>query len=428
MKTPDQRWGNKSVEKRLCIFLGLTAITVSLTGCPGGPDTYTPQPAVTPSTGWSVDCTKTQVKASINQLEPMDIVGLNDPPGPIMTNGYVWTDSSGEARLTWPRYPASEECVVFAYYKTKVNPTTGKNEEVTVVSDCAEDDWSGDCTDGSTITVGAPGNNCEVHITTESGEVQVTGTWVTVIYMHEYQLTLVLAHQHDVVVTPALDFQPDGNLQFPVPEGTFAYTVPDTYKDIVGEILNPQVFPLREGLPFDRLDPLARRLALAPRLQAVNPRLIELTVPFPIPPEIMSIREVILSGGGPELNITEVQNALQAGVDWNQWGRDVIGGEVLFHARWDTANAITPILLNQEASKVFLENVKAQLPIPLTIVVAADLPFALDPGSVQDILNVSFGESGFVVQKFLPMNAEEMDAYRANPETKDTNVVFITSR
>jgi hypothetical protein len=390
-------------------------LTIVLSGC--GTSTSTPQPAQPAGSGWDVACRRLEVQASIGQLSPLVQMELNQQDR-LVDGGYVWTGYDGEARLTW------SDCItVYTFYQTSIVASEG-----TVVADCVQEDWGDDCIASTTINE----NDCTVNVVTLPADVTLSGTWVTIMYMKEYQLTLVIAHEGTATVTPRMkeaDSTPDATQKFAVTGGNFAYTVPEEYRDKVAEVLDITKYPPRGVFPVSEIAPLARALVLVPRLQAVNERLIEFSVPNQIPQDVLNIQEIVVYGGGPDLDKTSVQEAVQLGVDWNRLGLETIPDrDVLFHARFGSAVGFTPLtVFDPERSKALLEEAGYGPGILVTVILDKNLPGS---DGMQELLKSQLAEVGFEVREFVVTDsASGSDLYQDNLAAGDNrvNMLFVTS-
>ncbi len=176
---------------------------------------------------------------------------------------------------------------------------------------------------------------CDVDIQTLSADVEVVGTWLSVIYLWESQVTLVIVGEGSVAVTPVhvLDFEVvDRDLMVfdvtarelgePVPtsmstgeEPRFLYTAPDAKLEELG--LDPDL-PERVWHSTDQLPMLVEQLRIAePRLVPWLERIWKQARTDDIPlAELVPLTRLVLVGSGDLWDNELVQDAVLHAVDW----------------------------------------------------------------------------------------------------------------
>jgi hypothetical protein len=175
---------------------------------------------------------------------------------------------------------------------------------------------------------------CDVDIQTLSADVEVVGTWLSVIYLWESQLTLVIVGEGGVAVTPVhvLDFEVvDRDLMIfdvtarelgePVPtsisigeEPRFLYTAPDAKLEQLPDGLPSwQEWQGLEGLTALRQYLSETEPNLEPWLQRVWEQARGDDIPLP---ELVPLTRLVLVGSGELWDNELVQDAILHAVDW----------------------------------------------------------------------------------------------------------------
>lgn len=121
-------------------------------------------------------------------------------------------------------------------------------------------------------------NQCagQVVIETESARIELLGTWLSVTYLPEDELTLVIVFEGDVQTQPVVN--PDAQIVGPsvlVPEAHFWFTSPGVQTDTVAGLA------AREPYPYDELRPVLEELDLWPWWDRMARHADSDNVPFP---------------------------------------------------------------------------------------------------------------------------------------------------
>lgn len=166
-------------------------------------------------------------------------------------------------------------------------------------------------------------NSCagQVIIQTLSAEVELQGTWLSVTYLPDQQLSLIMVFEGDATVRPVLDFDArtlGGRRN--VEEGHFWFSTPGDRADRVAGL------DARESHPFDRLPPLLDALDLWPWMDRIQARADTDDVPFPELP-VVALGHVVLQGGGGSLENESVQEAILHIVPWEALTEEAFPGQ-----------------------------------------------------------------------------------------------------
>ncbi len=184
---------------------------------------------------------------------------------PFPTGHLVTTDGTGEALLQGSL--GGNICQIYVFEITSLQTKACPKSQFTG-SNLVTCDKEGD----------AVYQKCKGHLRmTPSAEVEATGTWMSLTYLPELQLTLVIVSEGNVVVWPVLDIE-SGELgdAIGVAAQKFLFTAPD---DMPQEIAG---LPARTPLPLERLPAFIDRLGLWPRIERLQKRAGADRVPFPI--------------------------------------------------------------------------------------------------------------------------------------------------
>lgn len=219
----------------------------------------------------------------------------------------VTTDASGEGWIS-----ISDCMLIYVFQSSGL-----------VKAACPKSDYTGGNVTCAIEGTSVYNNDCagQIIIQTLSAEVELQGTWLSVTYLPERQLTLVMVFEGEATVQPVLDFDARtlGN-PIDVEEGHFWFTTPgDTGERVAG-------LDAREPHPFDRLPPLIDELDLAPWIDRIRVRADGDQVPFPeFPPSASA--EVFLQGGGGALENEAVQQAVLRAVPWAGLTEELFPGQ-----------------------------------------------------------------------------------------------------
>ena len=127
--------------------------------------------------------------------DPLQFDQLNDPDWKdIIQDGLVTTDNIGQAQLCpyssinpSGDCSATEACHIFVFWDSTLK-----------YSSCSEGSSNGVCNYDGTQAF----RNCDISVQTLSADVQGLGTWFSVTYLRESQITLVILGEGKVEVTP----------------------------------------------------------------------------------------------------------------------------------------------------------------------------------------------------------------------------------
>lgn len=193
----------------------------------------------------------------------------SDQPQDLPAGGLVMTDATGEASLI---IDGCERIFIFQSSRLTKSPCPRSDRRAGNVT-CA--------VQGTSVF----NNTCgaEAIIETASADVSAPGTWLSMTYLPERQLSLVMVYEDEVEVWPVLDLESRTMGESRAIEaGFFWYTAPD-------DMLRPlRGLPPREPIPFDEMPPLIEELDLQPWMERIAARAEREGFPFP---------EGLLTGG-----------------------------------------------------------------------------------------------------------------------------------
>ncbi|HBY96354.1 MAG: hypothetical protein M5U01_43690 [Ardenticatenaceae bacterium] len=233
--------------------------------------------------------------ASVNPLPEL----TDDQDRPLPAGGLVTTDANGEASVLIGNCER-----IFIFQNSGLIKTACPKSEVS----------------SGTVTCSVEGtsvfnNDCagQVVIQTPSADVSPQGTWLSVTYLSNRQLSLVMVYEGQVEVWPVLDADQrtlgEGRT---IKEGFFWYSAPDA-------VLRPiQGLPPRQPIPFEEMPPVVEVLNLRSWMERIRARAEQDGIPFPeVLLEEPALRAVqLLVGGGGPLKDPGVQEAVLRGVPW----------------------------------------------------------------------------------------------------------------
>jgi hypothetical protein len=336
--------------------VGVLLIGMLAVGC-----TPTPKVAVIQQSA-QVRCELAEVWAGASGASPLPQLGdcgLANNWHNLSADDWVTTDEDGEA---WVDIDDCE--IIYVFQSSGL-----------IRAACPKSDYTGGNVTCSVEGTSAYNNACasEVIIQTPSSELVLEGTWLSVTYLEDRQLTLVIVLQGQVQVRPVLDGE-SFKLGEPVEvsAGQLLYTAPDAVLERIGDL------PPREPLPLEQLKPLAEALALQPWLERVWER--AKTDGHAFPPPWQEAGGVTLRGGGGPLEDERVQEAVLTAVDWQAVTERVLAGQ-------DVAVAV-------ELPSWQLDDVRSQ---------------AYDPEKAHALL-AEAGVEGFEPTVMYPLNDEALGA------------------
>ncbi len=294
------------------LAVGLWVVLLGLTGLLLGCDNQDPAPIAELAAPATVTALRSMVWAGeSNPLPQLALnASLNLNPG-----GLVTTDVNGEAHL------AIAGCQDIYLFRSSQLQTAScrRSEAISGSSSCA--------IAGTSVF----NNQCsgEIVIQTPSAEIVLQGTWLSVTYLEEQALTLVIVLESTATVTAVLN-QADGSTGSAVPVGTpqFYYTMPDPVREVAA-------IPAREARPLDELPALVAALGIEAWLEDVGRRARTDGV---LPEEWPLEAAALPADGGPAVSVTarlpgadETTGALLAtavayGVDWPAVGESLPPG------------------------------------------------------------------------------------------------------
>ena len=143
---------------------------------------------------------------------------------------------------------------------------------------CPRSDYSGGNVTCAMAGTSVYNNSCasQIIIQTLSAEVVLEGTWLSVTYLEEQQLTVIMVFEGQAEVRPVQHFDARTLAEtVEVVEGHFWFSAPGVRADPVAGLA------AREPHPFDRLPPLIEALDLGPWLERIKKRAEADKVPFP---------------------------------------------------------------------------------------------------------------------------------------------------
>ncbi|UCC65181.1 MAG: LysM peptidoglycan-binding domain-containing protein [Anaerolineae bacterium] len=143
---------------------------------------------------------------------------------------------------------------------------------------CPRSDYSGGNVTCAMAGTSVYNNSCasQIIIQTLSAEVVLEGTWLSVTYIADQQLTVIMVFEGQAEVRPVQHFDARTLAEtVEVVEGHFWFSAPGVEVDPVAGLA------AREPHPFDRLPPLIEALDLGPWLERIKKRAEVDKVPFP---------------------------------------------------------------------------------------------------------------------------------------------------
>jgi len=299
--------------KVLSAFLFVLAIASA--GCDGGKTT--PPPKV----NFQVQRISSTVRTGTSSSSLTQLTDAAFHPFP--AGHLVTTDGTGEALLQGSL--GGNICQIYVFQRTSLQAKA-----------CPKSQYKG----GNVVSCAQEGDavyqGCKGHLRmTPSAEVEATGTWMSLTYLPELQLTLVIVLEGEVVVRPVLDVETGGlGDAIGVAAQEFLFTAPD---DMPQEIAG---LPARTSLPLERLPALIDRLGLWTRIERLQERAGADRVSFPIgsiepvqvtpsPTEETGGRPdnagLLLQGGGGAFENSSVQKALAYALPIEQMTEKIFG-------------------------------------------------------------------------------------------------------
>ena len=282
------------------------APTASAATSPSAGPTPTPTPTLAPPTPTevarltsraSVGCAIGKALAGPAGTDPLpELADCNDPVQrftPIPEGGLVTTDANGEAWID------TDTCGrIFLFQGSRLKASPCREDSPDTGAFCLEENsaaWQNECSG-------------EVAIVTPSGAVSLQGTWLSVTYDPNRQVTLVCVFEGRAIATPFADVhsgRAEGRAI--VEAGTFWFTSPNDRMEEIGG-LEPR---LTYG--FEQLPAVMNEMGLRSWFTSIAYRAGADGVPMGDFPEPSSVN---VRGGGGLLELREVQDAILLGTNW----------------------------------------------------------------------------------------------------------------
>jgi hypothetical protein len=161
--------------RQVSILVVMFITAVMLTSCDD-------DEVVQTAAGYEVKRLDDKAWATTDSGRPKDLLRLNDSLWhDLEGQRMATTNGSGQAQIKGPNCTA-----VYVYQKSGL-----------VMSACPKGGGTGSCSTGTLVS-----KNCNVSIRTMPADVETFGTWYSVTYLEELQLTLVIVAEGSVKVTP----------------------------------------------------------------------------------------------------------------------------------------------------------------------------------------------------------------------------------
>jgi hypothetical protein len=217
----------------------------------------------------------------------------------------VWVDSAGEALLRGT-LDNNQQCHIHVFQLTSLE-TKG----------CAKSQYTG----GNTVTCQEEGSaaykECNKNIQeTPSGKVEIRGSWLSLTYLPEHQLTLVIMAEGMARVWPVTQFEERVlGEEIVVEAQQFLYTAPDEVLAELGPIAG---IPPRQALPVEELPPLVEKLGIEDWVLRAIEQAGEDGKPIVVGPRRTSqpASLFVVRGEGGPMSDKRVQEAVAQTVDW----------------------------------------------------------------------------------------------------------------
>ena len=265
-----------------------------------------------------VSCDGVEIDFEVKRLLPKVLVDFNfgggkstsqwldnDAYHDLPSGSMVWVDSSGEALLRGT-LDNNQQCHIYVFQLTSLE-TKG----------CAKSQYTG----GSTVTCQEEGSaaykECNKNIQeTPSGKVEIKGSWLSLTYLPDQQLTLVIVAEGTARVWPVTQFK-DRALgdEIIVEAQQFLYTAPDEVLQELGPVAG---IPPRDARPVEELPPLIEELGIDDWIVRAIDQSRQDGKPIDVGPRRTSRPSslfVVRGEGGP-LGDLRVQEAVAQAVDW----------------------------------------------------------------------------------------------------------------
>jgi len=265
-----------------------------------------------------VGCDGAQIDFEVKRLLPKVLVDFNFGGGKstsqwlndtvyhdLPSGSTVWVDSTGEALLRGT-LDNNQQCQIYVFRLTSLE-TKG----------CPKSQYTG----GNTVTCQQEGTaaykECNKNTqVTPSGKVEVKGSWLSLTYLPDRQLTLVIVAEGTAQVWPVTQFQ-EGTLgdAIVVEAQQFLYTAPDDLLQEMGPVAG---IPPRQARPVEELPPLVEELGIDDWIVRVIDQAREDGKPIDVgpgrPPPPSSL--FVVHGEGGPLGDPRLQEAVAQAVDW----------------------------------------------------------------------------------------------------------------
>lgn len=280
----------KNTNRRFLLFV-IVGVLLLLAGCDDDQVAVVQQPA-------DVRCELAKVWAGPGGASPLPQLtdcGSSSSWQNLPQDGWVTTDKNGEA---WLKIMGCQTIYLFQNSELRKSACPKSSAGNAVCSIAGTSAYNNQC-------------SSEVIIQTPSADLVLQGTWLSVTYLPERELTLVVVLEGKVQVRPVLDLESRKlGESIPVAEGEFLYTAPDPALEQIGDV------PPRAPGPLDQLGPVIEALGIQPWMDRVWRRAEADRVSIPSTRGGAEGAGVVLRGGGGPLENELVQEAVLYAVDW----------------------------------------------------------------------------------------------------------------
>lgn len=346
----------KTIVGLLLILIVFVWVQIACNGCSGcsgctpTKKTETPEPSETPDvaevtmSGYDVRMNKNRVFSSLDSVNDFD--ELNDKSWhDLISHGKVTTDVAGQAELcpdsnidNASKLCTDDACRIYVFDSSGLQINT-----------CQEVDLGGDfCSEQGTQTF----DECHVTVVTLSANATGLGTWFSMTYLLEQELTLLIVAEGEVEVVPVTELNYTYEMEGEQIKGLeieervldeaqiasiyvdptesnrekvmFYFTAPDDRLEEYGLWDLPEVAP-RNPLPVEKLPTLVEHLApLAPRLEPWIEKIYEQA----------KTDGVIGTTEMPQISILPPANSLTVVGSGEFWANQAIQDAILYSVDW----------------------------------------------------------------------------------------------
>ncbi|MCP4165205.1 MAG: hypothetical protein GY759_04835 [Chloroflexi bacterium] len=277
--------------RRLTISLLLLLTIVLLQAC--NPGTPTPQ-----KIDFSVERLLPQVStgSSVSSLTAL----TTSSPQPLPKGNFVKTNTSGHALLQG-QLAQNKTCKIYLFQSGGIRTEA-----------CPKSSYEGSgtatCQEENTAVYKSCIGNTQM---TPSGAVEIIGSWLSLTYLPDQQLTLVVVAEGVASVNAVTEFDTYALAEpITLKAGSFLFTAPD---DRLHEVAG---FPPREPLPIELLPPVVEELRLEPWYEQVAEQAEKDDVPFGVGPNVSQDLAFLATGFGEAFEDKRVAEGVVSAVDW----------------------------------------------------------------------------------------------------------------